>query len=252
MQDSSFNRTVASTRRASLRPRRTEPESLQPETTRRATRRRSRSEPEGHGGRPEAPSRLPIWLSCFAAARARALCRFCRKGLRVNRRSSPPTPNTGRAFTRKADWRACRFASAASKCSWARRSPTFAGLSTKSQIDPSPNTSRYGMNPRKNCCFDGENPASAAQTGITADLHRGDSGVVISSDRSSYMIDKVCMTDKVISSGPVMSTWPDPLRNRTRSGAAFGQRSWATPVESQERLFVRGVEFTYNSRGVAG
>ncbi len=61
--------------------------------------------------------------------------------------------------------------------------------------------------------------------GIPADLHRGDSAVVISLNRPSYMIDKVCMTDKVISSGPVMSTWPDPLRNRTQSGVAFGQRS---------------------------
>jgi hypothetical protein len=35
-------------------------------------------------------------------------------------------------------------------------------------------------------------------------------------------INEVCMTDKVISSGRGMSTWPDPLRNRTQSGVAFG------------------------------
>ena len=61
-----------------------------------------------------------------------------------------------------------------------------------------------------------------AQMGITADLHRVDSAVVISLNRLSCMIDKVCMTDKVISSGRGVSTWPDPLRNRTQSGVAFG------------------------------
>lgn len=64
--------------------------------------------------------------------------------------------------------------------------------------------------------------------GIPAGFHREDSAVVISLNWPSFMIDKVCtinevcMTDKVISSGPVIFMCIDPLRNRTQSGVAFG------------------------------
>jgi hypothetical protein len=135
-------RTVASTRHASPRPKLIKHDSLPPGTGLRETRRRSRRELAGRDAKPEALLLLPIPPSCFAVAHTRALLRSSQTARQVSRRSSPLTASTGRVFGRNADRSACHFASTARRCPWARRSPTLAGLSTKSQIAPLSDTSR--------------------------------------------------------------------------------------------------------------
>ncbi len=104
-------------------------------------------------GEPPLLQRRPLG---FSGVHTRVLHRFCQRDSRANSCNGPPTASTERASERNEDCRACQSASTASICSATSRSPTLAGLSTKSRIAPVFDTSRWRRNPRKNCRFQSE------------------------------------------------------------------------------------------------